>query len=101
MPAEISSLSDDEAMQLLGKYIDQAMDLGDAEMASSALNLCDEMGSRINGATEVELCYFRANAWSAIRYAKHKDAAVVWLWDQEEILHEIYWLRYAVRNDSF
>src|SRR5690606_34435688 len=27
--------------------------------------------------------------------------AVVWLWDQEEILHEIYWLRYAVRNDSF
>jgi tetratricopeptide (TPR) repeat protein len=101
MPIDVSSFSDNEAMQLLGQYIDQAMDLGDAEMASSALNLCDEMGFRVNGASEVELCYFRANAWSVVRHAKHKDEAVVWLWDQEEILHEIYWLRYAVRHFSF
>lgn len=101
MPPDISSFSNDEAMQLLGQYIDQATDLVDADMARGALTLCDELASRVSGATEVQLCYFRANAWSAIRRAKHQDEAAVWQWDQDEILHEIYWLRYAIRHCSF
>lgn len=101
MPLDISSLSDDEALQLLGQIIDQASDMGDAGMASSALELCDGLASRVSGSLEIELCYFRANAWSVIRHVKHQEKEVVWLWDQKEILQEIYWLRYAVRHDSF
>lgn len=101
MRLDISSLPVNEAVQLLGQYIDQATDFNDPDMASSSLRLCDELAPRISGLLEVELCYFRANAWSVIRHAKHKDETLVWLWDQDEILHEIYWLRYAIRHHDF
>lgn len=101
MLPDISLLSNESALQLLGQFIDQATDLGNAEMASNALSLCDDLASRIKGVLEVELCYFRANAWSVIRHVKHQEESAVWLWDQDEILHEIYWLRYAIQNESF
>lgn len=101
MLPDISRLSNKCALQLLGQLVDQATDSGNSEMASNALSLCDDLASRVNGTLEVELCYFKANAWSVIRSVKHQEESVIWDWDQEEILHEIYWLRYAIQNESF
>lgn len=101
MPPDISNLPTEEALDLIGQYIDHAASLKSAEMAKQSLQLCYDLGSRVSGDLEVEICYFRANAWSVIRQAKHKDKNLIWHWDQEEILHEVYWLRYAIQHSNF
>ncbi|WP_202971526.1 LA2681 family HEPN domain-containing protein [Methylophaga nitratireducenticrescens] len=98
---DLGRLEDQQAMLVLAEFIDHASDTSNSEQAKLALKLCDELAKRVQGTLKVELYYFRANAWSVIRHVKHKDESTIWLWDQDELLQEVYWLRSAIRSDDF
>lgn len=97
----LSQYSNDKAMAVLANLIDAATDELNIDQAKQALLLCDEMDERLNGEKTVELYYFKANAWSAIRRANHQDESCIWQWDQTELLNEVYWLRSAIQHESF
>lgn len=101
MQLDLSFLPNGEAMEMLGQYIDQASDTSDLEMAKNAIKLCEDLALRVSGLLAVELCYFRANAWSVIRNLNHRDDSLIWKWNQDEMLQEIYWLRSAVQHECF
>lgn len=91
-----------ESMAHVGKLVDASLDEQSPELAMQALKLCDELkGLQLSDAEQAELFYFRANAWSSIRDAKHSSSGDVWAWDQPELLHEAYCLRTAIRHDGF
>ena len=98
---DVAILSDERAMQALANLIDHASNNSNSEQAKLSLKLCDELAERVQGQLKVELYYYRANAWSVIRHVKHKDESTIWLWDQDELLQEVYWLRSAIRSDDF
>lgn len=97
----LSQFSNDEAMAVIGNLIDAATEERNIDQAKQALLLCDEMDARLSGEKTVELYYFKANAWSAIRLANHQDQSCIWQWDQTELLNEVYWLRSAIQHESF
>lgn len=97
----ITGLSNNEAMEVLAKYIDNSLDTLNLKQAKHALELCEDLSSRVEGKMVPELFYFRANAWSVIREIKHQDESNVWQWNQPELLEEIYWLRSAIQSESF
>jgi len=90
-----------ELLHHIAGLIDDAADNALPDKAQQALQLCDALAKRLDARQLVELNYFRANAWSVLRHAKHRDESKVWEWDQSEILHEIFWLRSAVRSTEF
>jgi len=98
---DVATLPDDRAMQALARFIDHAGNNSNSEQAKLSLKLCDELGERVQGKLKVELYYYKANAWSVIRRVKHKDESTIWLWDQDELLQEVYWLRSAISSDDF
>ncbi|WP_051234909.1 LA2681 family HEPN domain-containing protein [Marinimicrobium agarilyticum] len=97
----LQELSSPDALEFIGGLIDSATDKALPEQARQALDHCDALEERLGGTQRVELDYFRANAWSVIRQAKHSDESAVWEWDQPEILNEIFYLRSAVRSTQF
>jgi hypothetical protein len=90
-----------ESMHHIAELVDDATDNALPEQAQQALELCNALEERLDSLQLVELNYYRANAWSVIRHAKHRDESKVWEWDQPEILHEIFYLRTAVRSAEF
>lgn len=101
MGKELDEDSPLETLIHIAGLIDGAIDNALPEQAQQALQLCDALEKRLDARQLVELNYFRANAWSVIRHAKHCDESKVWEWDQPEILHEIFCLRTAVRSAEF
>lgn len=101
MDKQLDEYSPFELLQHIAKLIDDATDNAQPDKAQQALQLCDALENRLDARQLVELNYFRANAWSVIRHAKHCDESKVWEWDQPEILHEIFCLRSAVRSTEF
>ena len=93
---DLTHLTDEVAMEWLADYIDQAIDDECEIKAKKALSFCAEMEERLQGVSLVEIYYFRANIWSVIRQSKHQEESIIWLWDQPEILQEVYWLRYSI-----
>lgn len=99
---DITAHGSAETLMHIADMVDRSSDQNLPELARQALQLCDELkGCSLSDTERVELCYFRANAWSAIRHAKHSSGENIWAWDQTELIYEIYWLRSAVRHDGF
>lgn len=101
MSKQLDDLSPSDALDFVGALIDGAIDDEFPGQARQALEHCDALEKRLDATQRVELDYFRANAWSVIRRAKHRDQSTVWEWDQPEILNEIFYLRSAVRSTEF
>lgn len=101
MGKQLDEYSPLESLHYIARLIDDATDNALPEKAQQALQLCDVLEKYLDARQLVELNYFRANAWSVIRHAKHCDESKVWEWDQPEILHEIFCLRTAVRSAEF
>lgn len=101
MDKQLNEDSPFELLQHIAKLIDDATDNAQPDKAQQALQLCDGLEKSLDAQQIVELNYFRANAWSVIRHAKHIDEPKVWGWDQPEILNEIFYLRSAVRSAEF
>jgi hypothetical protein len=91
-----------ESLMHIADMVDRSSDQNLPELAKQALKLCDELqGCCLSDTEQVELFYFRANAWSAIRHANHFSGGNIWAWDQTELIYEIYWLRSAIRHEGF
>jgi len=90
-----------EALEHLAKMIDEAAFHLNEKLAKDALAKADELEGKLESTHFVEFYYFKANAWSALRHIKHQDESRVWVWHQEEILHEIYYLRSAITHSAF
>lgn len=99
---DITAHGSAESLMHIADMVDRSSDQSLPELARQALQLCDELqGYDLSHTEWVELCYFRANAWSAIRHANHSSGGNIWAWDQTELIYEIYWLRSAIRHDGF
>lgn len=99
---DITAHGSAETLMHIANMVDRSSDQHLPELARQALQLCDELnGCSLSDIEQVELCYFRANAWSAIRHANHSSGGDVWAWDQIELIYEIYWLRSAICHDGF
>jgi tetratricopeptide (TPR) repeat protein len=90
-----------ESMNHIAELVDDAADKELPEQARQALCLCDALEEHLDARQLVELNYFRANAWSVIRHANHRNGSNIWEWNQPEILYEIYYLRSAVQSSGF
>lgn len=90
----------EESLKYVGHQIDEASDFKKPQKARDALQLADKLESLLSAAQKAELNYFRANAWSVLRSARHRQGGV-WEWDQVELLNEVYFLRLAVRGEGF
>ncbi len=98
----IDGLSDQDALQLIARLVNQANDNGDLAICHQAQALADALQERgvPPGALAV-LDYFRANAWDC-RYQKRlRDRAQVWDWEQPEVRHQVYLLRRALISPAF
>lgn len=99
---DITAHANAESLKHIANMVDISSDQNLPELAKQALQLCDELqGCCLSYTEQVELFYFRANAWSAIRHANHSAGENVWAWDQTELMYEVYWLRSAIRHDGF
>jgi tetratricopeptide (TPR) repeat protein len=91
-----------ESFNFIANMIDISADEARTDWARKALELCETAsGLELSMSEQVELNYFRANAWSSIRAATHQDEVGGWVWHQSELIHEIYWLRAAICHDGF
>lgn len=98
---QLDQLTPIELLHNIAELIDQASDNCSSTKAQQALDLCDALQDRLSPQQLVELYYYRANAWSVIREAKHANSSSFWEWDQPEVLREIFYLRSAVRASEF
>ncbi|MFQ6332850.1 LA2681 family HEPN domain-containing protein [Methylophilus sp. 3sh_L] len=94
-------MSIQRSLEQLAKMIDEADFLLNEQLANDALARADELESKLESTQFVEFYYFKANAWSSLRRIKHQDESRIWGWQQEEILHEIYYLRCAITHSAF
>lgn len=97
--SNLKKLSTEESLTNLALLIDQATDSLDDASAKQALELCNILESEATETQLIELCYFKANIWSTIRYIEHQNEDNVCNWDQVELLNEIFWLRTAIRSE--
>jgi hypothetical protein len=98
----IGALEVEPALQCIGTLIDVSASLGRPEGAARALAWSHTMEKGGMPESEAALLeYFRANAWSAQRNARHGDRAAAWAWEQPELQKEIFHLRRAARHLGF
>lgn len=59
----IATLAPEDALQAIAQLVDYALDRGDLALTTKALELCDEVESRLTSDRQrIHLDYFRANA---------------------------------------
>ena len=98
----IDNIDAQPALQCVGSLIDASDALGRPEGAIRALEWSKSLEQRELPEAEAALLeYFRANAWSAQRNARHGDRAAAWSWEQPELQKEIFHLRRAARHPGF
>lgn len=86
-----------------GLIVDRACDLGDEQELLIIIAINSEYVETLNSSIEkTTLYYFLANAWSGLRNIRHKENLLsVWNYEQDEINHEIIYLRKAKKENSF
>lgn len=108
---ELMEMSDDldlpatDLLLFAGILIDKAHNrdkLVDREAGTvKALRWCDLIeGQDLTGLQQIDLSYFRANAWHNRIHARD-DLDGVWDWHQPAIEHQIFYLREAVNHTGF
>lgn len=98
----IASLTDDAAVERIGRLIDAADDAKQEDGIALALAWCDELEKRpLRNDLAMTLVYFRSNAWAA-RYRRDiAGKAESWRWEQPMMAEQIYWLRRVIANPAF
>lgn len=99
-PSEITELSNDDALNFIGRLIDQAIDSGNSNETSQAFALLDLLAERnLSPEHEVLLHYFTANAWEN-RIHENGDIQS-WAWEQPALQNQLLALRRAISHSSF
>ncbi|MGJ7535186.1 MULTISPECIES: LA2681 family HEPN domain-containing protein [unclassified Variovorax] len=95
----IDGLSNDDALDLIARLVDQADDESNPDLVDDSLKLADELQARGLVPAEMALLdYFRANAWACRYAARRSDRAAVWDFEQPEVRQQVYLLRRAINS---
>ncbi len=98
----IDGLSDAEALDLIAKLVDQAVDDSDILLINHSLFLADELAARDLQPQEMALLdYFRANAWAGHYQQRLGDRVAVWDFEQPEVRQQVFLLRRAANSSGF
>lgn len=87
----------------LGLIVDRACDIGDEQELLIIIAINSEYVETLDNSVEkATLYYFLANAWNGLKNIRHKEnESSVWNYEQDEINHEIIYLRKARKEKSF
>ena len=97
----LTGLTEEEALDYIGRLIDVSLDLRKREGIERAIKLSRELQERQLTAGQLATShYFLANAWTNHRTLLRADSDRSWEWEQEEIEKEIIHLRKALHEDG-
>lgn len=87
----------------LGLIVDRACAIGDEQELLIIIAINSEYVETLDDSVEkATLYYFLANAWNGLKNIRHKEnESSVWNYEQDEINHEIIYLRKARKEKSF
>ena len=92
-----SSLPDGDAVARLGRLIDAAADMKNAEATRTAIARADALLARpLAPSDRATVHYFAANAWAAVD-TRIRDGATGPAWDRPEVAQQIVHLRHALQ----
>lgn len=98
----LASLSDEDALEVIGKLVDLASDQANLELIDKALALADELEGRGLTADKCALLdYFRANAWACRYQQRATNHAALWEFEQPELRQQVLLLRRAAYGEGF
>ncbi len=90
------------ALKHIGMLVDIAGDLRSEDGTTLALDWANALSARkLRDSQRAVLEYFIANAWDNRRQFRHRDVSAAWLWEQPELLEQIYHLRAAGQSKGF
>lgn len=96
----ITKMSDDEALEHIGRLIDDSCDAAFERGLKRALYLLDELSKRpLSEENEVLTEYFRANAWAARSQIANIQQS--WSWESVELQEEMLALTRAANHSGF
>jgi hypothetical protein len=99
---DLGDFSNEEALICLGHLIDLSFELGQPEGLQKALSLSAELQERVLAPEEsATLHYFSSNAWANLHQLLMANTDQSWNWEQDEIAHQITYLRRALDNQGF
>lgn len=87
----------------LGLIVDRACNISDEQELLTIIAINSEYVETLDNSVEkATLYYFLANAWNGLKNIRHKEnESSVWNYEQDEINHEIIYLRKARKEKSF
>jgi hypothetical protein len=90
-----NGLTDEEALEKLGRLIDNAGDAADVTALEKATGLCAQYRTRDLDREHTALSYyFESNTWEELRQHR-RSVSEMWDWDQPEYTHSLLALRRA------
>jgi len=98
----IDGVSNETAIERIGRLIDLSHDLKREDGTTRALEWCDALERRgMSNSEAALLAYFRANAWANRQNEKHRNPAAAWAWEQPELQEQVLHLRRATNQPAF
>lgn len=97
---DIDSLSDEDALDVVGRLIDNGLDTGSPKATTYAFEMLEALEGRdLSPAKEALIHYFRANAWENRRHENNKKHS--WEWEEPNLENQVLELRRASRHPGF
>lgn len=92
---------DQEKLSFVGKLVDLSSDNQDIKGTEKAIGIATNIKpENLTPAEQARLHYFQANAWANMRHFRRFQRQAAWDYDQEELTHEIFHLRSALRSEG-
>lgn len=98
----LDGLDSAESLDAIALMVDHAMDTGDLELNSRALDWADALETILTADIDLaKLDYYRANAWANYSKDVRQDRAKAWAWEQESLEQQLLLLRRALNREAF
>ncbi len=99
---DLSLLSGEEGLRLLGLIIDYSTNLADSEALEQALAIANAVQPKLADARQAaELHFFLGNAWDELRKLRRAADGGGWSWDQPELVKANRAFRTAYSSEGF
>lgn len=94
--------TDFEKLDFIGALFDYSADEVDIKGTEKGLEWAETITmEQLPLADQARFYYYMANGWANMRHSRRFEQQLAWDYDQEELTHEIFYLRSCLRSDGF